>query len=492
MKRLILAFLLLTARVFATVSASTAWETRSGGNDANGGGFVTGASGTDFSQQAAAQFTFTTATTAGANAIFLDAQAATTMVGNILHITGGTNFIVGWYQVTAVSAGVSMTLDRNCTTGAGAIGTGNLGGAFLTIGGAITGMTTSGSATGVGGNVLFIKQSTFTVSATLTFPFSTSIGINVVGYDTTRTLVNTDATRPVITTATNAVTLFTMSSANAVIFRNLEFTTTAGTKAIAITNTTALSGATGPIEFANCKWSTAFPGVLNEGGSSASMYAVFRGCEFTGIASPGVFEFGTNSGAFVECYYCNFHANSAPPILLDNGAANNLIIDHSFIVDNTARGIYMNVTSSGGWQRLSVTNCTIANNTTANVEFLTTTAQMGTINLSNNIIYGANPTLKLATAGTDKALVAVNNAFGGGGSTTNYTTGQGDITLSATPFTNAGSFDYSLNNTAGGGASCRGAGWPQTFAGGTTTSRPDLGAAQHTESAAATQTSYSF
>lgn len=114
------------------LSANTVFEIRStatAGN-LNGGGFVTGASGTDFSQQDAAQYNLTSVTTAGADAILLHASAAADMVGNLAHIISGTNFTAGWYEIISVSAGVSITLDRTCTTGAGASGVVNIGGAL--------------------------------------------------------------------------------------------------------------------------------------------------------------------------------------------------------------------------------------------------------------------------------------------------------------------------------------------------------------------------
>ena len=49
------------------LSASTVWEVRPAtGSDNNGGGFVTGASGTDYSQQGTAQYALTAIASAGA------------------------------------------------------------------------------------------------------------------------------------------------------------------------------------------------------------------------------------------------------------------------------------------------------------------------------------------------------------------------------------------------------------------------------------------
>ena len=56
------------------------------------------------------------------------------MKDNIINITGGTNFTTGHYQIISVVVGVSVTVDRNCTTAAGAAGTANIGGAKQTIG----------------------------------------------------------------------------------------------------------------------------------------------------------------------------------------------------------------------------------------------------------------------------------------------------------------------------------------------------------------------
>jgi hypothetical protein len=54
-----------------------------------------------------------------------------------------------------------------------------------------------------------------------------------------------------------------------------------------------------------------------------------------------------------------------------------------------------------------------------------------------------------------------NNAFYNNGTapTVGFNAGIGTVTLSANPYTSIGS-DFSLNSTAGGGAACKGAGWP--------------------------------
>src|SRR5687767_10192193 len=97
------------------LSNATVIEVRSTGATTNGGGFVTGASGVDYSQQDAAQYALSDGVTDG-SAVILTASAATDMIGNLVYVAGGSGTITpAWYQITAASAGVSITVDR--TTG---------------------------------------------------------------------------------------------------------------------------------------------------------------------------------------------------------------------------------------------------------------------------------------------------------------------------------------------------------------------------------------
>ena len=88
--------------------ATTVWEVRpTVGSDSNGGGFVPGASGTDWSQQNSPQYALTGIASSGSGNTVLSALAAADMVGNIAQCTGGTNFNTGLFEVTSVSVGVS-------------------------------------------------------------------------------------------------------------------------------------------------------------------------------------------------------------------------------------------------------------------------------------------------------------------------------------------------------------------------------------------------
>lgn len=159
------------------IGATAQWEIRSGGSANNGGFYTSG--GTDWSQQTAAQYALTGVTTSAANAILLTASAASDMVGNGARIVSGTSFTVGFYEVISVVPGVSITLDRTCSTAAASGGVVNIGGAISRLGDA-------GSAF-VAGNKVWVNGS-FTLSAidTVSAAGTITLPITIEGYGTTR------------------------------------------------------------------------------------------------------------------------------------------------------------------------------------------------------------------------------------------------------------------------------------------------------------------
>jgi hypothetical protein len=173
------------------LSASTVWEVRQAGADTNGGAFVTGASGTDYSQQ-------NSANSGGSNGSTTDAVAAGTttitsatasftsaIVGNIIYLQGGSNSLAaGWYQVTAYTNSTTIVVDRTVASGTGI--TMNIGGALATPGQAAAIATVSGM-------IIWIKYSATpfnftTATAGAGGPLSLASGTNmtVSGYDQTR------------------------------------------------------------------------------------------------------------------------------------------------------------------------------------------------------------------------------------------------------------------------------------------------------------------
>jgi len=123
------------------LSLNTVWEVQTGGNDTNGGGFVTGASGSDWSQVAGKRTggdvtdISTTDGVANGTTTFTSATANfdTTIVGNIIYLQGGTGAIAATRrQVTARASTTSITLDASVAASTGM--TLNIGGALLSPG----------------------------------------------------------------------------------------------------------------------------------------------------------------------------------------------------------------------------------------------------------------------------------------------------------------------------------------------------------------------
>jgi hypothetical protein len=183
------------------ISANAVREVRTTGAQTNSGGFVTGASGTDYSQQDAAQYALTDVTTAAADAICLHASAAADMVGNLCYIVSGTNFIVGWYEIISVSVGVSFTLNVACTTAAGAAGVINIGGAFL-IGGTRDDEFTESL---VPGNTVHVKTGTYTLGEALSQQIDGTASnlIKWIGYTAARNDACVGTNRPLIVAGAN-------------------------------------------------------------------------------------------------------------------------------------------------------------------------------------------------------------------------------------------------------------------------------------------------
>lgn len=111
-----------------SISAATVWRIRAGGNDANGGGYDTSisGSGTDYTDQDAAQLSLIDIVTIGSTTVTSVTGGFTSaMVGNALLI--GSD---GYYFITARASSTSITVDRNTGTGIGQ--TGKVGGAWAT------------------------------------------------------------------------------------------------------------------------------------------------------------------------------------------------------------------------------------------------------------------------------------------------------------------------------------------------------------------------
>lgn len=436
-----------------SLSASTVIEIRATGDDANGGGFVTGSGGTDYSLQDAAQLSLTdlacnnNTTLTSATGGFTDL-----MVGNLIQIASGTNFTPSWYHITARADTNTVTLDRNPTTGAAATaGVGKVGGAL-----ASPGMAAGLKNICPAGSTVFQKAGTYTIA--LTTPNVATGIVNLtwngadaaldcwIGYDATRTIKNTDANRPLIQVAgsgVTSVTLFRVASTTTVcnfFCRNLLF------DGLSKTSIKGIEGATnfGSYIYELCEARNC----TNNGFMSSGGLSYYLKCISDGHSSQPGFEFGSSPS---HCYGCIARNGTSIGFSWANNIA--LLLIRCIADSNlgaTTDGFHAGAGGVGG----RLMNCVAYNNGRHGVHFASANAR-GPVVINSiwygNAGYGAN---------NSGGSPVVSYKCAGGSNTSgneNAITHSFDfVTLSADPFTDAAGGDFSLNNDAGGGAELRG------------------------------------
>lgn len=431
------------------ISANSVFEVRTAGSDTNGGGFVTGASGTDFSQQ-------NTKNTAGSDISTTDivANGTTTltsatmngdanMVGNIIYLQGGTGSLAaGWYQIVSFTSDVGGTntifvVDRTVANGTGI--TMNIGGALLS----------PGMASGimVAGNIAFILN---------------------VGGD--------GASVYSITSATANVAVGTIGNATSCFFQGYTSNRSLGNSDARPTLQLNVSTAT--------MWSSATilaQNIVCDGNSQTS--ARFSSNGLFNMFLVKNFDLTSTGGSY---YYCSATTNSAPVFV--GGIA-----VHCEAYLNTATPFSISAfdcISSGntgattdGFQLISaavdqiLNGCSSISNGRHGFN-LTAVAASAVINChaESNAQWGFN----LSTAA--KALINC-SYFGnssGGVTTTANLSNVGAIAVTAgTVFVNAAGNNFALNNIASQGALLRAAAHPALFPRASTSNFRDIGAPQH-------------
>lgn len=178
----ILSILLFSQNSFAALTSDSAWEVRTTGDNTNGSCYDTGGSGTDYSQQDAAQLSLTDLTTSGAGATTITSVTGgftSQMVDNCIRIASGTNFTAGYYEIVTFTDTNNVVLDRTPTAGgAGSVGAGKVGGAA-----ADPEQVTSGV---VAGNTVWIKAGTYSVTVNTDTAGSGGSAIQWIGYNASR------------------------------------------------------------------------------------------------------------------------------------------------------------------------------------------------------------------------------------------------------------------------------------------------------------------
>lgn len=466
------------------IAATVNWEVRTTGVDTNGGGFdpTSGVPGTDYSQQDAAQVTYTDLVIdAAVNTNCTSAAFPFTAahVGNIINITSGAGFTVQRVQVMSV-AGAVATCDKSLGTLASTGGTGNLGGGLKTIGG--LGLVVA--AVGVAGQIAWFKyHATNVYSSTSTSNNvangkitvavgSASLPFSIIGYETTHG--DNTANRPIIRWGVNAGlnTLITLSNQHTV--KNLiidcnraNFTQGKGISA----------SASGNID--NCKFM----------GSPSSALVCTAGthyvenCEVTDCATTTAVSIST-AGQEVQIINCYFHDNTIDALTL--GVTARLLIQGCRF--DTVTGSHIICNQTGTTDGPNVVDCSFYNSSLDAVNLAGNCMAL----FRNNVFEtGTGYAIKTSIAGIQYQLILRRNAF------YNFSSGPYDatkvlarnvideVTQSAgTFFVDAPNADFTVNTTAGQGALVRGI--AETPPGSPVVSYRDYGAIQHQDSGSGT------
>lgn len=437
------------------LSANTVWEVRTAGNDTNGGGFVAGASGTDYSQQdskntAGSDISTTDAVANGTTTITsATANFGTTIVGNIVYFQGGTGSIAAvWRQVTARASTTSITIDASIASSTGM--TMNIGGALASLG--------MVGASIVANNKVYIKTGTYSVTSASTNVAAgcyaaSAANVLIEGYSTTRG----DLVSPPTLQASgiSTFTLLTMPSNGDIRVNSLIL------DGASLTSSRGLGGNRGIaylVKAINC---------TNGGIVQVSNTVVLEACSATGCSTAVAIQAN-------QCYGCEAYSNTIGGFASTSAA----VFDRCLSYANSGA-------SSDGFSVGSspsrFINCVAYNN-----------GRHG-FTSSSNSISAVNCIAEAQTAGSAVGFnltgqagllkcAVFNNTTNVAANTTATFKNIGQITGTASFFVNPGSGNFALNTNANGGGLARAAGYPGTFPATTTVGFLDVGGAEHSGS----------
>lgn len=469
-----------------TISALTVLEVRSASSDTNGGGFVTGASGTDYSQQNAANSAGSNISTTDAVAVgtttitSVTAAFTSAIVGNIIYLAGGTGSITAqWRQVTGFTNATTITIDSSIAASTGM--TMNIGGALATPAKAISLMT-------VAGMITYIKAATYAIGTNIVFPTVGGSGgcSYIIGYTTTRG-DNGQATLQYTTTGT-MISFTTISYSYC--WQNIIFDGNSKTASKFYTGS-------GYDIFWNCSFK-------NMSGTSALIggndFLGIYNSEITGLTQTtngGCTVTTTgNGGVVIDSTYIHGNTSTTAGAVIGPGTgtyANFTLTGNVFYSTTTGNHVVID-TVCGGLIRNNVFDSAAR----AGIYYFNSGPAFPSIfnNIfTNNGTYGINASnASLSASGTQATPFIHHNAYYNN-TTAAYTgivAGTGDVTLTGNPYVSVGS-NFALNNTTGQGAACRAAGSPGLLPlnGNVGTGYLDIGPLQH-QDPAASGSSYVF
>ena len=439
-----------------SLPSTTVWEVRTTGSDSNGGGFNAARSGTDYSQQNAAQFSGTDLAIDGTTTTKVTSSSHSFVAadcGNIIHVTAGTGFTVGFYEVVSVSSGAA-TLDRAVGTAGSTGGTWALGGALATPWSIWANSVCNDEAK------IWVKSGTYTLSANVTI---VPRYLWVSGYDSIRG----DGGSATLQMADSATYIMYRGDGTYWYVQNIVFEDAKAIKSGILCYT------------GNNQESTFDACVFRHGICAVIGHANF-------LKNCSIYDMAPGSDAVVNTvralHNCLVHDITATSSIFYFEARGVSITGNLFY--NITGGTLLDIRS---YPQAIVSNNTIVGSAgSAMVGVMLyhdwVTGRASQVRIQNNIFYRCSYAIEAYT-NNDTSSVIRNNAYMACTSgftaigTPHWTDMAGNILLTQVPFTDIDAADYSLNNVTGGGKSCRGAGCSPAGI----DSAIDIGAVQHAD-----------
>lgn len=430
--------------------------------------------GLDYSQQNAANVnggndgSSVLAVTTGTSTLTCsDCLFTNDIIGNVVYISGGTGSIAAQRRsIISYTNATTVGLDTTVASSTGMT---------INIGGSVQSLSELNSSRGiVAGNVVWWKNDTAIPSSSTPLTFTLSTRIN--GYLTTRGDLDNQigsTNRPTYTFTGTAGSALTFSTGSARL-SDFIVDTSSGAGTIGIT----VSGSSDIIYNVTVKNYDSIG--ISMGGSASQCFA----CEATGGTINATKGIAASASGYIYSSYV--HDGNGVGI---GGTSVAFIIGN--IVANqagaTADCIQLTTTANAAPMILENTAYNCGRDGFSVTTTLTTPPVILANIFSNNGRYGLNfPSASPPTPFND-GNAYYNNTTANRNNADAITQSNGnplytrvnDVILSANPFVAAGSGNFALNATVGGGASLRNAGLPRAWPGAVTAGYPDIGAVFH-------------
>lgn len=252
------------------------------------------------------------------------------MVGNLIHITAGTGFTVGWYEISSVAAGTA-TIDRAAGTAPLTNGTGKVGGA-LSLGSSDDAVFELAVSSSTASARYFIKNGTYTLGGTVSVAANGNAAWPIIyeGYATTRGDRPTASTRPILNVGTVIFTGGQLTDHYSLIF----------TQSAASGNSTVTLGTNSKVfnsKYMNIS-TTTDKNALSLGATSSAFY-----CEAVSYRGYGIDASTNGTGSIFGCYVhdCNIGIVTGANTEVINCIVNNCVTD-AIVVNSTNNNIIGN------------------------------------------------------------------------------------------------------------------------------------------------------